>query len=84
VDVAHIERRLNQRTGYVATVRTFGATPCLARTPALARARGFDVWAVTWICRNRAANEERAAALVAGALVLRRGSATCTTRICSP
>lgn len=64
VDDAQIERRLSPLAGYVKGIRTFGATHGLERIPALAQARGLEVWAGAWISRDRAANEAEIAALI--------------------
>lgn len=64
VDDAQIERRLRPLAGYVKAIRTFGTTHGLERIPALARARGFEVWAGAWLSRDRAANEAEIAALI--------------------
>lgn len=64
VDDAQIERRLRPLAGYVKAIRTFGATHGLERIPALAQARGFEIWAGAWIGRDRAANEAEIAALI--------------------
>lgn len=64
VNDAQIERRLRPLEGYVKAIRTFGTTRGLERIPALARARGFEVWAGAWIGRDRSANQEEVAALI--------------------
>jgi exo-beta-1,3-glucanase (GH17 family) len=85
VDETQIARRLDPLIGYVKAIRTFGATHGLERIPALAQARGLQVWAGAWISRDRAANEReitalieigrarQAAVLIVGSEVLLRG-----------
>lgn len=64
VDEAQIDRRLRPLQGYVTAIRTFGSTRGLERIPALARARGLEVWAGAWIGRDRSANDEELDALI--------------------